>query len=162
MKKIVLVIAVMLIAVICLTGCKKLTVTWKNYDGTVLEVDENIKKGTIPEYNGEKPTRPSDNDNDYAFKGWSPTISEVTKDQIYVAEFDSIPKWEDGNPDNPSDPRDPVDPDNPDVPATKATDFVFVDTGDSYFIKAYIGNDKTVVIPSTYNEKPVTALEKWA
>jgi hypothetical protein len=59
---------------ICLTGCKKLAVTWKNYDGTVLEVDENIKKGTIPECNGENPTRPSDNDTDYAFKGWSPTI----------------------------------------------------------------------------------------
>ena len=31
-------------------------VTWLNYDQTVLEVDENVKKGTIPSYDGKAPT----------------------------------------------------------------------------------------------------------
>ena len=29
------------------------TVTWKNHDGTVLEVDENVEEGTYPVYDGE-------------------------------------------------------------------------------------------------------------
>ncbi len=61
------------------------TVTWKNYDGTILETDKDVKKGTIPTYDGTTPTKPSDTEFTYAFKGWDPEITEVTKDQVYTA-----------------------------------------------------------------------------
>lgn len=156
MKKTFLLVVVILLILICLAGCKNFTVTWKNYDGTVLEVDENVKKGDIPQYNGENPTKPSDDDNDYVFSGWSPTISEVTGNQTYIAEFNSIAKTEEES----NSPKRPTKPNT--IPTPKFSDFVFVDVGQSYFIKTYIGNDKTVEIPSKYKNKPVTALEKWA
>ena len=65
------------------------TVTWKNYDGTILETDKNIKKGVIPTYDGSTPTKPSDSEFTYTFKGWNPEITEVTKDQVYTAIYSS-------------------------------------------------------------------------
>ncbi|MBQ3904068.1 MAG: leucine-rich repeat protein, partial [Eubacterium sp.] len=38
-------------------------VKWKDYDGTVLETDENAVQGVIPTYDGETPSRASDNTN---------------------------------------------------------------------------------------------------
>ena len=45
-----------------LAGCHKppvdatkFTITWKNDDGTVLEVDENVPKDTLPTYDGVTP-----------------------------------------------------------------------------------------------------------
>lgn len=69
----------------------KFTITWMNYDETVLEVDRNVEAGTIPTYDGDTPTKPSSGDTTYRFIGWSPNISKVTKDTIYVAQFsDSV------------------------------------------------------------------------
>lgn len=65
------------------------TITWKNYDGTILETDKNIKKGVIPTYDGTTPTKPSDSQFTYTFKGWDPEITEVTKDQFYIAIYSS-------------------------------------------------------------------------
>ena len=58
------------------------TVTWVNYDNEVLEVDENVPKGTLPTYDGETPTR-----TDFIFTGWDPEVTEVTADVTYVAQF---------------------------------------------------------------------------
>jgi len=69
----------------------KYTVTWKNGD-TVLETDTDVPYGTTPEYNGATPTKASDDDYEYTFKGWSPAIATVTGDVTYVAEFDAIAK----------------------------------------------------------------------
>lgn len=67
------------------------TVTWKNDDGTVLEVDENVKKGEMPSYDSEKPTKDEDERASYTFKGWSPELAPVTKDITYTAAYDSNP-----------------------------------------------------------------------
>ena len=48
------------------------TVTWKNWDGTELEKDENVAAGATPSYDGETPTKPEDANNTYTFAGWSP------------------------------------------------------------------------------------------
>ena len=36
------------------------TISWNNWDGTALEVDENVKKDSMPSYDGATPTRPND------------------------------------------------------------------------------------------------------
>lgn len=65
------------------------TVTWMNGD-KILEIDENVNYGTIPVYNGEMPTKDLDNGITYTFSGWSPVISSVTGNVIYVAQFTNI------------------------------------------------------------------------
>ena len=67
----------------------KYTVTWKNYDGTVLETDEDVEYGTVPTYDGETPTKPSDAQYDYSFNLWTTEVSLVTGDVIYTAKYDA-------------------------------------------------------------------------
>ena len=64
------------------------TVTWKNYDGTVLELDEDVVYGTTPSYDGETPVRPNDAKKTYTFAGWDKEISPVTADITYTAKYD--------------------------------------------------------------------------
>ena len=65
----------------------KYTVTWKNYDGTVLEVDEDLAAGTIPTYDGLEPTKAQDAQYNYIFDGWTPEVSEVNENVEYTAKF---------------------------------------------------------------------------
>ena len=62
-------------------------VTWKNYDGTILEIDENVLKGSTPSYDGEIPLKNEDDKYTYTFNGWSPNLSEVISDITYTATF---------------------------------------------------------------------------
>ena len=66
---------------------KKHTVTWANYDGTVLEIDEKVPYGTKPEYDGTGPERKSDGKYSYIFTGWNPEIADVTKNVKYTAQY---------------------------------------------------------------------------
>ena len=70
-------------------GPRKYTVTWMNYNGAILETDENVPYGTVPTYDGAEPQRIGDNRFDYVFKGWSPEVGPVTGDTTYVASFTS-------------------------------------------------------------------------
>ena len=63
------------------------TVTWKNYDGNVLEIDNGVKAGETPKYDGDTPKRNSDVDRVYVFNGWDPEITPVTSDAIYTAQY---------------------------------------------------------------------------
>ncbi len=65
----------------------KYTVVWKDYDGKVLETDNNVSYGTMPEYNGTTPTRTADNTYTYTFNGWDKTLSAVTGNQEYIAVY---------------------------------------------------------------------------
>ena len=80
-----------------LIGCggnskSEFTVTWKNYDGTLLEQDMLVPKGTMPTYDGKRPVHFDDNNNYYVYKGWDQELKEVTADITYTAVFDSFTK----------------------------------------------------------------------
>ena len=91
-----------------LSGCtfimessdKGYTVMWiqKEYDPTysepvrkILEIDKNVKKGTMPSYDGNEPFKSGDYSTTYHFKGWTPELKPVTEDVEYEAVFEGIP-----------------------------------------------------------------------
>ena len=97
MKKIIFSLtAVMLLSV---AGCAKgsggggtpkiesFTVTWKNDDGTVLKVDTDVPKGTVPEYVGDEPTKESAAQFSYTFTGWIPIPEAIESDMTYTASY---------------------------------------------------------------------------
>ena len=64
------------------------TVTFKNYDGTVLD-SKKWQYGTTPSYSGTTPEKPFDEANAkfYTFSGWSPAIGTVTGEATYTAQY---------------------------------------------------------------------------
>lgn len=69
----------------------KYTITWKNYDGTVLETDT-VTEGDTPVYNGSTPTRAEDDQYTYTFEGWDKTVVAATANATYMATFTAIAK----------------------------------------------------------------------
>ncbi len=65
------------------------TITWKNWDGTTLKT-ESVQYGSLPNYNGQEPTREKTKAYSYKFTGWTPEIEEVTQDATYVAQYESF------------------------------------------------------------------------
>lgn len=63
----------------------KYTITFKNWDGTILEAKD-WEYGTTPSYAG-TPTRPADAENTYTFTGWDKVISSVTGEATYIAQY---------------------------------------------------------------------------
>ncbi len=88
--------AYLLIGLLLLSSCQKVdkdvyfTVTWLNYDNSVLEVDERVLKGILPTYNSELPTKPSDDIYDYGFLSWDKELVPVSSDITYTATFESF------------------------------------------------------------------------
>ena len=70
----------------------KYTVTWKDWDGTVLETDTGVAYGTVPSYNGADLTRPGNEQVEYTFSGWSPAVGAVTGNTIYTAVYTETAK----------------------------------------------------------------------
>ena len=69
------------------TDTRTYSVTWKNYDGTILEEDKNVPYGTLPTYNGSDPTRDATSGVTFTWAGWNRPIVEVESDQTYTARF---------------------------------------------------------------------------
>ena len=65
------------------------TVTFKNYDGTILE-SKKWNEGETPTCSV-TPTHPDDEANTYSFIGWTPEIVPVTADAVYTAVFEATP-----------------------------------------------------------------------
>jgi len=65
---------------------KTYTITWANYDGTVLETDA-VTEGEIPAYDGATPTKPADDQYTYTFREWNPTVVAATANATYTAVY---------------------------------------------------------------------------
>ena len=74
---------------ITIEGIKKNTykITWQNYNGIELEVDDSVEYGTMPTYDGETPTKERDEQYEYIFDGWDSQITTATQDKVYIAQF---------------------------------------------------------------------------
>ena len=71
------------------------TVTWQNEDGTELEKDTDVEKGTIPHYDGEILQKPFDEDYVDVLSGWTDGTNTYTEnlpavngDVTYTAVYD--------------------------------------------------------------------------
>ena len=67
---------------------KTYTVTWKNWNGTVLETDTGVEYNSDPSYDGKKPTRAADAQYTYTFNGWDKPLDKVTEDVTYTAVYE--------------------------------------------------------------------------
>lgn len=75
---------------------KRYTITWKNWDGTIVQTADkdgnpqnsySVTYGTMAEFLGTNPTREKDADSTYNFTGWKPALGPVTQDVTYTATF---------------------------------------------------------------------------
>lgn len=64
-------------------------ITWKNGE-TTLEIDENVIKGAIPEYNGSIPEKEGTDRVSYIFVGWDSEIGPANSNKIYNAVFEEV------------------------------------------------------------------------
>ena len=85
----------MFISLLVLGGCKNVepktfTVTWLNDDGSILDVDKNVLEGSIPTYDGDAPTKDSDDVYDYTFSSWDKELKEIKEDTIFHATYNQV------------------------------------------------------------------------
>lgn len=91
---------------VVITACynsspNKFTISWCNYDGSVLKTST-VKKGIVPQYDGDTPTRESSVSVNYTFDGWNKEIVAATDNETYTATFDESPRsyvitWKNGD-----------------------------------------------------------------
>jgi hypothetical protein len=65
----------------------KYTITWKDYYGNILEIDNNVEEGTIPVYNGTTPYLLPTSMYTYTFSGWSPKVGPAYGNTVYSPLF---------------------------------------------------------------------------
>lgn len=68
---------------------KTYTITWKNFDWTILLTGE-VKEWATPKYRWATPTKTWDDQYTYVFSGWNPALWEVSKNTTYTAVFKQI------------------------------------------------------------------------
>ena len=70
------------------------TVTFKNYDGTILGTDT-VDYGSTASYSGEIPEKPIslDNRKSYVFSGWDISLNSIKDNCVAVAQYDEIDRF---------------------------------------------------------------------
>ena len=66
---------------------ERFTVTWENADGTTLAVQEEVRAGRVPQYQGALPVKPTEGATYFYFDGWSPSPAALTSNVTYRATF---------------------------------------------------------------------------
>ena len=61
-------------------------VTFKNYDGTLLQ-EVTVEEGKTATYSGQTPTKPSTPTHAYTFKGWDASLENIANDCVRIAQF---------------------------------------------------------------------------
>ena len=74
-----------------ITTTKQYTVTFKNYDGTILGAST-VDYGDTATYDGEVPTKPENQQYSYTFSGWSISLENITGNCEAVAQFENVVK----------------------------------------------------------------------
>ena len=69
----------------------KFTISFKNYDGTLL-YETYVEKGETATYMGPTPTRPENSEYTYTFRGWDHSLTNITEDLICVAQYNETLK----------------------------------------------------------------------
>lgn len=132
---------------------KTYTVTWKNWNGTVLETDTDVEYNSDPSYDGKKPTRAADAQYSYKFAGWNPAVSPVTGDVTYKAQFEAVTNkytvtwvnWDDTNLEVDEDVPYGADPEYDGDTPTKAADAEY-----TYTFAGWTPKVETVTGDATY------------
>ena len=62
-------------------------ISFYDEDYSTLLHSEYMEYGVMPEYNGTTPTKPSTNEYDYTFSGWSPELQTVSGEASYYATY---------------------------------------------------------------------------
>ncbi len=91
------------------------TVTWKDYDGTVLETDTDVSYGTTPTYDGETPKRDDAGNIKYTFEGWTPVVDTVKGAATYTATYSEEEIVEPTEPTEPEEPQEPTELEVPEI-----------------------------------------------
>ncbi len=73
-------------------GVKYCTITWKDWDGSILTVDT-VKAKEMPVYTGKTPAREGDEDWSFTFSGWKPSIVPANSNKTYRAQYDQHQKF---------------------------------------------------------------------
>ena len=117
-----------------------ITITWKNEDGTILEIDENVPYGSTPSYDGATPTKTEDGQFSYTFVGWSPVVDPTVETTEYTAQFSVSLKY---------------------------LRCQYSSESESYAVIGYKASPSNIEIPEQYNDGihgslPVTKVEDYA
>lgn len=67
----------------------KYTITFVDFDNSILQTLNDVPYGTVPEYTGKELLRDTTKSYSYKFKKWEPAITEVIRDNVYRAIYDS-------------------------------------------------------------------------
>ena len=141
-------ISLIFLTIFFVSSCTKTPgyiVTWKNYDGTILEIDEDVKKDTIPTYDNKTPVRDADLEYIYTFIGW---YKEGDSEQTLVdlktytinSDITFIAKYESHTYDYYS------------------FTYTLNSEKNGYIISDYREINENVSVPSTYNNLPIVGI----